>query len=78
MFCFCPYPDCAIAIEIVEINCSIFRCGVYKDTDQQIDSHLSKGECDKLKKQDKIWGCSRPFQLVTINETCQLIRCEYI
>lgn len=72
--CQCPYPDCNIAIEIIEINCSIFRCGIYKDNGNQIDPHLPKEECDKLKRNDKIWGCGRPFKLV--NRT--LVRCEYI
>ena len=70
----CPYPDCNIAIEVIEINCSIFRCGVDKHTCRQIDPHLPKEECDKLKREDKIWGCRRPFQLV--NDT--LICCDYI
>jgi hypothetical protein len=72
--CQCPYSDCNIGIEIVEINCSIFRCGVYKDTGQQIEPHLPKEECDKLKKEDKIWGCGRPFKLLN----SVLVICEYI
>ena len=75
----CPYPDCNISIEISEINCAIFRCGICKDKNdvyygKQIEPHLSKEECDRLKKEDKIWGCGRPFQLV--NNT--LIKCQYI
>jgi hypothetical protein len=70
----CPYPDCNIAIEVIEINCAIFRCGICKKTGQQIDSHLSKEQCDRLKKEDKIWGCGKPFQLV--NEI--FIPCIYI
>ena len=75
--CHCPYPDCNIMIEVVEINCAIFRCGVYKnvtDYGKQIDPHLSKQECDRIKKEDKIWGCGRPFKLVD----GKLIECEYI
>lgn len=74
LHCHCPYPDCTIAIEVIEINCAIFRCGVHKLTGQQIDPHLPKEECDKLKKEDKIWGCSRPFKL----ENNKLICCDYI
>lgn len=70
----CPYPDCTIAIEVIEINCAIFRCGVHKHTGKQIEPHLQKEECDKLKHDDKIWGCGRPFQLVNGS----LIKCEYI
>ncbi len=74
MICFCPYPDCNISIEIVEINCAIFRCGICKENGKQIEPHLPKEECDALKKEDKIWGCGRPFQLVER----KLIPCEYI
>lgn len=70
----CPYPDCNIAIEIIEINCAIFRCGVHKHNGTQVEQHLPKEECDKLKRDDKIWGCGRPFQLV--NDKC--ICCDYI
>ena len=69
----CPYSDCNIAIEIIEINCAIFRCGIYKNG-QQIEPHLPKEECDKLKRDNKIWGCGRPFKLVN----GILVRCEYI
>jgi hypothetical protein len=74
----CPYTDCNIGIEIIEINCAIFRCGIYKDSNTQINPHLSKDECDALKKEDKIWGCGRPFQLVTKDGNCTLIQCDYI
>lgn len=72
--CQCPYSDCNIAIEIIEVNCAIFRCGVYKNTIEQIEPHLTKEHCDKLKKEDKIWGCGRPFKLVN----GILVTCEYI
>ena len=66
----CPY--CKIGIEIIEVNCSIFRCGIYKDTFQQIPPHLPKKDCDELK--DKIYGCGRPFKLVN----GKLEPCDYI
>jgi len=51
--CQCPYSYCNIIIEIVEINCAIFRCGIHKDTSQQIEPHLPKEKCDHLKHYDK-------------------------
>jgi hypothetical protein len=94
MICNCPYPDCNIPIEIIEINCAIFRCGIYKDYDnygKQINPHLSKEDCDILKQSDKIWGCGRPFKLIKKNDEKQvelqlqtqdekyiLIPCDYI
>ena len=65
-------PHCGIRIEIVEINCGIFRCGILKDTGQQIDPHLSKVECEALA--GSIWGCSRPFKY----EDGSVSVCEYI
>ena len=70
---YCPYPDCKIGIEIIEINCAIFRCGVYKHNSAQIEPHLSKEKCNLLKK-DKIWGCGRPFQYID----GKLVPCDYI
>jgi hypothetical protein len=77
----CPY--CNITIEVAEINCAIFRCGIYKNIidanyGKQIDPHLSKNDCDALKKEDKIWGCGRPFKFINVNGLSQLIQCDYI
>ena len=65
-------PHCDVLIEILEVNCAIFRCGILKDTGEQIDPHLPKQSCDDLK--DKIWGCSRPFKY----ENGKAIVCDYI
>ena len=67
-------PHCDIMIEVIEINCAIFRCGIYKENGQQVEPHLSKYLCDALKENDKIWGCGKPFQLVN----GQLVKCEYL
>lgn len=68
-YCYCPH--CNIAIFIEQVNCGIFRCGIYKDTMTQVDPHLSKEECDKLVN---IYGCGKPFQI----KNGKLIKCEYI
>jgi len=65
-------PHCKIGIEVVEVNCAIFRCGIYKDSFQQIPPHLPKKDCDTLG--DKIYGCGKPFKLVD----GKLEPCEYI
>ena len=61
-------PHCCQDIEILEINCRIFRCGVYKENHQQIGQHLPKEICDKLVIDDKIYGCGKPFILIQNNE----------
>lgn len=67
-------PSCGIKIEIAEINCGIFRCGIYKLTGLQVSPHLSKAECDLLRDTDKIWGCCRPFRY----SEGKLVVCDYI
>ena len=42
-------PHCEEYIIIEQINCAIFRHGVFKTTLVQINQHLPKFECDKLK-----------------------------
>ena len=67
-------PHCAIEIWIQAINCGIFRCGVYKQDYLQIDPHLSRVECERLKKENLIYGCGQPFQWFN----GELIPCDYI
>jgi hypothetical protein len=50
-------------IEIVAVNCAIFRCGEYKVNGQQLPPHLPKEECDRLFSTGQIWGCGKPFRL---------------
>ena len=65
-------PHCNISIVIEELNCKIFRCGVYKESFKQVDPHLSKVECDKLG--DTIYGCGKPFQI----KNDEVVKCDYI
>lgn len=71
----CPHCQLDIIIFRNEINCSIFRHGIYKKTGNQIDPHLNKDECDKLASKGKIYGCGKPFRL---NEFGRLEKCDYI
>jgi hypothetical protein len=63
----CPHCEDLIIINKKDFNCKIFRHGVYKNNNKQIDSHLNKNECDKLFKEGLIYGCGKPFKLI-INE----------
>jgi len=76
----CPHCNLLIFIFEKDYNCKIFRHGVYKNNiSKQIDPHLSKEECEKLKKTDKIFGCGKPFKLVEnmIGKPTAII-CDYI
>ena len=69
-------PNCNICIEIIQLNCKIFRCGIYKDTFTQIPPHLPKDECDRLYVKGLIYGCGKPFKIV--DESNAPIKCDYI
>ena len=58
----CPHCSVTIQVGIQQINCSIFRCGEYKNTRMQIPPHLSKEKCDALIEQDLVYGCAKPFK----------------
>lgn len=57
-------PHCNIMIEVIELNCKIFRCGIYKKGFQQIDPHMPKDACDALVKSESIFGCGKPFMVI--------------
>ena len=70
-------PHCNHYIEILELNCGIFRCGIFKDTLQPINPHMSKIECDNLILTEKIFGCSKPFQVIITEDNVNVEICEY-
>ena len=77
MACFifeCPHCNLQILVYSSEINCQIFRHGVYKNTFQDISPHTPKLECDRLIKEDLIIGCGKPFRFNGI--TAEI--CDYI
>ena len=68
-------PNCNQEFEIMELNCRIFRCGILKETYEQINPHLQKEICDILKERDLIYGCSKPF-FINLNNEVEI--CDYI
>jgi hypothetical protein len=72
-------PNCDIYLCITEPNCCIFRCGIYKKTNEQIDPHLSEEKCNILIKNDLIYGCSKPFQIIIQDNGDWIVqKCDYI
>jgi len=72
-------PNCGVSIQVLALNCRVFRCGKYKNSGKQVNPHLKKVECDRLVEQGLIYGCGNPFKIIT-NEDGQLkpISCGYI
>lgn len=77
-------PHCNQCIEIVALNCRIFRCGIYKNTYAQLAPHLCEAECTRLFVSGLIYGCSKPFfipeKMVDCSgaETFITVKCDYI
>lgn len=67
-------PHCGVSVLIAEINCAIFRHGVFKNTFHQIPPHATKTDCDEWKRTEQIYGCGKPFKLVN----GVAIKCDYI
>lgn len=71
-------PHCGGAIEIVQVNCGIFRHGIFKHNQQQIDPHAPKNICDKVFNEGLIYGCGKPFKINKIENTYFTVECDYI
>ncbi len=65
MFVNCP--TCNREIEIVKVNCGVFRCGIYKKSYRQLGSHAKEKYVKKLLENDKIIGCGNPFRYSKTN-----------
>ena len=74
----CPHCNLMIFVYLKEFNCRIFRHGIYKHNLQQIDPHLPKVECDRLKSNDLIIGCGKPFMLVDTSTETIAVKCDYV
>lgn len=74
----CPHCKDTILIYLKELNCHIFRHGIYKDTHKQIDPHLDKKTCDFLLENNLIYGCGKPFEILQLNNNFYAKSCGYI
>lgn len=75
----CPHCQEEIIVHKNEVNCKIFRHGVYKSTKKQIDPHMKKEECDRLYNFGEIYGCGKPFRFVFSPDGFHyVIICDYI
>jgi len=71
-------PHCQEYIEILEINCAIFRHGTFKNNGQQIDPHSSKEVCEQYIQTNAIYGCGKPFKVFLKEGILVAEICEYI
>ena len=74
-------PNCSLPILIMkkDINCAIFRHGIFKKNHKQMDPHTSREICTFLAKNNYIFGCGKPFKLVRKNDVdYSTEKCDYI
>ena len=71
-------PHCNDLILIDQLNCKIFRHGIFKNTNQQINPHSSKSECDHYITNNLIYGCGRPFRIIESENNFTVEICDYI
>ena len=76
----CPQCSELLVVNNKDLNCMIFRHGIYKNNYSPINPHLNKEQCELLVKKNLIYGCGKPFKLLNINNdnTYVAIKCNYI
>lgn len=74
----CPHCKHIGVVVEKEINCAIFRHGVYIKTMKQIDPHAPKKLCDELAMKNLIHGCGKPFRLIKASGAWVAEVCDYI
>jgi len=75
----CPHCKNVILIMSNEMNCRIFRHGIYKKTGFQMNPHSSKLVCDNAIFKNEIYGCGKPFKLLYLNRYNYFTQiCDYI
>lgn len=71
-------PHCQLMVLISELNCQIFRHGVFISNGQQMDPHTCKMVCDNLAEKKMIYGCGKPFRIDKVGHEYIASICEYI
>lgn len=72
--CIVQCPHCKEYIWIEQMNCRIFRHATYLNG-EPIPPHSTQTECEQLLEEKKVYGCTKPFQIL---ETGEVVRCDYI
>jgi len=68
-------PHCHEPIEIVALNCGIFRHGYLTSTRQQLNSHATKEIIATYRETGVLIGCGEPFR---VNEDHSVEMCDYV
>jgi hypothetical protein len=81
--CAFPCPHCSLYIQVhlTEVNCQIFRHGAMKIQNvlvgPQLDPHTPEEQCNKLIRDDLIYGCGKPYELYQSGSKWRVRKCDY-
>lgn len=70
----CPHCDSWFEVLAKEINCGIFRHGVYRHNGEPVPPHAPQSECEHWVATHAIWGCGKPVAFDGL--TCR--PCDYV
>jgi thioester reductase-like protein len=54
-------------VKVSELNCTIFRCGIYVADGKQISQHMTRDAAMALVKSGLVIGCGNQYQIVYHN-----------
>ena len=64
-------PHCSIDIEIAQLNCGIFRCGIFQlknGSFRQLPKHGTQDNIQKIKDNFLVYGCGNPIKYNNIED----------
>eukprot|EP00004_Rigifila_ramosa_P011785 TRINITY_DN2519_c0_g1_i1.p1 TRINITY_DN2519_c0_g1~~TRINITY_DN2519_c0_g1_i1.p1 ORF type:complete len:156 (+),score=20.31 TRINITY_DN2519_c0_g1_i1:72-539(+) len=71
-------PHCQGTVQILALNCRIFRHGAFKRSGMQIPPHASQAECEMWLSRNAVDGCAKPFRVVQVGDKLVAEVCDYI
>jgi len=74
----CPHCEGTIIVNRNELNCRIFRHGIFRHSGEQMNPHSPKEECDRLAAENQIIGCGKPFLVEGEGCEAKAVECGYI
>lgn len=75
----CPHCQDYFEVKVPELNCMIFRHASFKENMEPIHPHLDKESCEELVKNELVYGCAKPFQIILLeNGKYKIEICDYI
>jgi hypothetical protein len=69
-------PHCKGLVQVLAVNCTIFRHGTFIKSGKQMNPHTGKAKCDEFAEKGLINGCGKPFRISKFDHSVTI--CDYI